>query len=98
MFGERAELHTPDAARGDPDSMEILRVGLAGGAQHVTLKSGVWEDPAAWGLMLADLARHIANTYAAEGQDKAAALERICEGFQAEMNSPTDEPTGNVGP
>ena len=62
MFGKRSELHIPDAAKKDSNAFEILRIWIAGGSQHVSLKTGVWEDPAAWGLMLADLAKHVANT------------------------------------
>ena len=78
--------------------MEILRVWIAGGAQHVSLKTRVWEDPAAWGIMLVDLAKHVAIAYAADGMDKAEALRRVYQGFQAEMESPTDEPTGGIEP
>ena len=90
------ELKIPDLAKSDPDSVEILRTWLSGGLQHVTVKTGVWDDPAAWGLMLADLARHIANAYAAGGSDREEALRRIVQGFQIEMDSPTDEPRGSI--
>jgi hypothetical protein len=96
MFGKRSELQVPDAAKKDSDAVEILRIWIAGGSQHVSLKSGVWEDPAAWGLMLADLAKHVANAYAADGMDKGKALRRVYQGLQAEMQSATDEPTGGL--
>ena len=96
MFGKRAELKIPDAAKADPNAIEILRIWLSGGSQHVSLKTGVWDDPAAWGLMLADLARHVANAYAADGADREETLRRVAHGFQIEMDSPTDEPRGAV--
>jgi hypothetical protein len=96
MFGKRSELQIPDAAKKDSDAVEILRIWIAGGSQHVSLKTGVWEDPAAWGLMLADLAKHVANAYAAGGMDRAEALRRVYQGLQVEMESPTDEPTGGI--
>ncbi len=92
----RTQLQIPDAVKEDPESFEILRIWIAGGAQHVSLFAEVWDDPAGWGLMLADLARHIANAYAAEGKDRAATLERVCQGFRMEMDSATDEPTGKL--
>lgn len=46
--------------------------------------------------MLADLAKHVANAYAADGMDKEKALRRIYQGLQVEMQSPTDEPTGGL--
>lgn len=49
MFGKRPELQVPDAARKDSNAVEILRIWIAGGSQHVSLKSGVWEDPGGLG-------------------------------------------------
>ena len=96
MFGKRSELKIPDAAKVDSEAVEILRIWLSGGAQHVSLKTPVWDDPTAWGLMLADLARHVANAYAAGGADREETLRRVVHGFQIEMDSPTDEPRGSV--
>ena len=51
------ELKIPDAAKCDPNAKEILRMWLAGGGQHICLKIEPSEDPAGWGLILADLAQ-----------------------------------------
>lgn len=96
MFGKRSELQIPEAAKKDSEAVEILRIWIAGGSQHVSLKRGVWEDPAAWGLILADLGKHVANAYAADGMDRAEALRRVYQGLQAEMESPTDDPPGGI--
>jgi hypothetical protein len=96
MISPRPQLKIPDAVSADPDAFEILRVWIAGGAQHVSLFAEVWEDPAGWGLMLADLARHVANAYAAQGKDGVETLERVCQSFRTEMDSPTDEPIGKI--
>ena len=53
-------LEIPPAAARDKAAFEILRVWVAEQGQHVSLRSGAWEDPFAWGIVLADLARHIA--------------------------------------
>lgn len=91
------QLSIPDVANDDPDSFEILRVWVAHKRQHVSLRTGVWKDAAAWGLMLADLARHIANAYEQEeGRDRLETLQRIKAGFDAELGSPTDTPTGKI--
>jgi hypothetical protein len=50
----------------------------------------MWKDPAAWGLMLADLASHVANAYEREGYDRSDVLIRIYEAFDAERGAPTD--------
>ncbi len=91
-------LEPPPAASRDKASFELLRVWVAEQGQHVSLRAGAWEDPFAWGIVLADLARHIVNAeaIARENLDKDAYFERMLEGFQAEIDSPTDEPEGEL--
>jgi hypothetical protein len=91
-------LDPPPAASRDKASFELLRVWVAEQSQHVSLRSGVWEDPFAWGIVLADLARHIVNAEALQKKDfdRDAFFARILEGFQAEIESPTDEPEGEI--
>ncbi|HVG27295.1 MAG TPA: DUF5076 domain-containing protein [Acidobacteriaceae bacterium] len=91
-------LDPPPAATRDSSSFELLRVWIAEQGQHVSLRSGVWEDPFAWGIVLADLARHIlhAEALSRKDLDQQAFLQRMIEGFQAEIESPTDEPDGEL--
>jgi hypothetical protein len=91
-------LDPPPAATRDKASFELLRVWVAEQGQHVSLRAGAWEDPFAWGIVLADLARHIVNAEAMQNPqlDHSAFLERMLEGFQAEIDSPTDEPEGEI--
>ncbi|MBE3038142.1 MAG: DUF5076 domain-containing protein [Chloroflexi bacterium] len=92
------ELPIPGVAADDGTAVEIVRVWVAKRAQHVSVATGVWEDPAAWGIMLVDLAKHIAKAYSqTQGHDYASALARIKEGFDVEWDSATDRPTGRVG-
>jgi len=90
------ELPIPEPALADPRARELVRVWAARGAQHVSIATGLWKDPGAWGIALVDLARHIARAYELTGQDGKAALERIRAGFDAEWSHPTDEPTGGL--
>jgi len=91
------EMQIPPAAASDREAFEILRIWIGGGQQHVSMNPRVWDDPAAWGMMLVDLARHVAGAYQQTGGMKsAAALERIKLGFDAEWNSPTDAPRGSL--
>jgi len=85
------ELAPPSAATGDARSFELARLWLADGAPHVALRTGVWPDPAAWGIVLVDLARHIALAYH-QSSDVALgdAFERILYGLRAELESPTE--------
>jgi hypothetical protein len=92
------ELSIPPAAASARQSAEIARVWIADGRQHVTLNAQVWKDPAAWGLFLVDLAKHVANAYEQlEGRDRRETLARIKQGFDDEWGHATDQPTGTAG-
>jgi Domain of unknown function (DUF5076) len=97
-MGSEKVLSIPPVAQRDKASFEVLRVWIAEQGQHVSIRSGAWDDPFAWGIVLADLARHIALAHEMQDQkiDKEAFLERLLEGFSAEIDSPTDEPEGEV--
>lgn len=71
-------------------AMEMARIWIVDGDQHVILSPNLWKDPAAWGLMLADLARHVASVYEAQGHQRAAVLGKIHEAFEVEWAHPTD--------
>jgi len=86
---DKRELAPPPIAVSHPKSVEILRAWAdPDGPQQVTLITQ-WEDPGMRGLMLADIARHVAQAYARDGVDRARALARIKELFDAEWTSPT---------
>ncbi|AMV40301.1 DUF5076 domain-containing protein [Planctomyces sp. SH-PL62] len=75
----------------DPRAVEIARVWITSEGQRASLAATLWDDPAAWGLMLVDLARQVAEAYAKEqGVEPEQALARIREGFDAEWDHPTD--------
>lgn len=98
LFGIRNELEIPEKVRGDREAAELIRAWVTGGGDvHVTIKTGVWQDPAAYGIVLADLARHVANGFhQANGWDLEEALRRVIEGLSVEIGSPTDAPTGKI--
>ena len=91
-------LSIPPAAQRDKASFEVMRVWIAEQGQHVSIRSGAWEDPFAWGIVLADLARHIALAHQLQNKetDIDVFMERLLEGFHAEIDNPTDEPEGEV--
>jgi uncharacterized protein DUF5076 len=91
------ELPIPSIAEGDTSAVELLRVWAAHGGQHISLATNLWDDPAFWGIMLVDLAKHIASAYEQSGaNDFLGALRRVREGFDAEWDTATDEPTGSM--
>jgi len=79
-------------AGSDPRAVEVLRVWASpDAAQQLTLNPH-WRDPGAWGLLLVDLARHVAQAYAQHQLSPEEALARIFECFDAERAAPTDDP------
>ena len=91
-MAERDQLFIPDKAKRDPKSFEFLRVWSAKDGQHISVLVSAFDDPVHWGIMLADLARHVANAYQDQGRDRTKTLQRIKAGFYAEFESPTDDP------
>ena len=87
-----SELPIPPPIASDKNARELLRVWAAHGRQHISIATEVWDDPAAWGIMLVDLAKHIARSYQErENVDAAQTLKRIKEGFDAEWATCTDK-------
>jgi len=94
------ELVIPPAAQRDADSLELMRAWVAEKGLHCSLKIGVYEDQGipealAWGTILADAARHIANALtSSNGKDTNETLREIRRHFEAELDSPTSEMRG----
>jgi hypothetical protein len=93
----RRELVIPPIAAADPGARELIRVWTADSSQHVSIAADSWEDAAAWGIVLVDLARHISRAYEQMGKGAArATLDRIRAGFDAEWSQATDLPQGSI--
>jgi len=86
------ELSIPPRVAADDEAREVLRFWSARGRLHVTVRADAYRDPAAWGIVLADLARHVSNAYALEGHARADALARFRAGFDAEWGFSTADP------
>ena len=85
-------LHIPPAAM-EQGGVEVLRAVIVDGGLHVSLRRA-FDDPEAWGMLIADVARHIARIYATEkNMSEDETIARIRAIFQAEMESPTDPGT-----
>ena len=87
------QLAIPAAATQDAAAFELLRVWVANQSQAITLRPGIWQDPAAWGVMLADLARNIVTVHAEadEHLDTETFLAQLLEGFDTEIESVLNE-------
>jgi Domain of unknown function (DUF5076) len=70
--------------------VEVLRAAIVDGGLHVSLVRA-FDDPQAWGMLIADVARHAARIFATETKlSEDEALELIRSMFDAEMDAPTD--------
>jgi hypothetical protein len=94
-------LVVPDAALRDADSIEMLRVWIAEERLWCSIKTGFYKrrgdvsEEKAWGVILADTTRHIADALAADfGMDPSETIQLIQESFIAELDKPTSKTEG----
>ena len=77
-------LRVPEELARRRAALEILRVFLDDGRPVATFRGVVWDDPGAWGLLMADLAGQLAEAYEAEHSlEPSEVIERIRQGFVA---------------
>lgn len=91
----------PEAALRDPDSVEMLRVWVAEGQLHCSLKVGMYRDgmgideEVAWGTILADAARHIPKALQDNGNlNETESLAKLVAKFNDEVSVPSSELNG----
>ena len=78
QFGPAAEAH------------EVLRAWVADGGLTVSIRRS-FDDPAVWGVLLADVARHVSRIYAEEdGTSEEDALSKVVDTLTSELMEPTD--------
>ncbi|HUD88690.1 MAG TPA: DUF5076 domain-containing protein [Xanthobacteraceae bacterium] len=69
---------------------EVLRAAIVEGNLHVSLRRA-FDEPEVWGILLADVARHIGRIYASEASlREEQVVEKVRAMFEAEMERPTD--------
>ncbi|MCC6889944.1 MAG: DUF5076 domain-containing protein [Hyphomicrobiales bacterium] len=88
-------LHIPPPVL-ERGGVEVLRAVIVDGELHVSLRRA-FDDPDPWGMLLADVTRHIARLYATEGaltQDQV--VERVRATYDSEMAAPGDTGSGSV--
>ena len=92
----------PPAAQRDPDSREMLRAWIAERGLHCTIHVGMWEDQRstireerAWGRLLSDVVRHIANAMnEAYGDPVERTKTEIVRAMLDELEMPSSEAKG----
>lgn len=94
------EMRIPEAALRDSNSLEMLRVWIAEQSLWCSLRIGFYQDreinePEAWGVILADATRHIANALAKQlGTNADATIELVRKSYDTELDRPTSPAEG----
>jgi hypothetical protein len=88
-------LHVPPLAL-DRGGTEVLRAVIIDGDLHVSLRRA-FDDPTMWGMLLADVARHVGRIYASESAaSEQDVVDKVRAVFDTEMDEPSDPGTTNV--
>lgn len=91
------ELQVPVEVTGEPDAWEIARIWKTSEGQTVLLSPANRWGPEEWGVMLSDLAQHVANSKNLnKGTDKADFLKKLKKQLDKEWQSPTDTMEGRL--
>jgi hypothetical protein len=92
------ELQVPPNVISDHNARELIRAWAAHGGLVCSLNPTAWPEdqaPIAWGILLSDIARHVADAlHQSDGLEKAEVLARIRSVFDAELDRPTAETKG----
>lgn len=94
----------PEPAQRDKDSVEMIRVWIAEEGLHCTINIGVYEnhsapEQVAWGIILSDVARHVANAlHQRYGADVATSIGQIRDSLLKELSAPTSDAKGGFAP
>ena len=92
MTASDRDLPVPAVVIEAPNAREILRLWTSEAGERVTLRIDGLE-PAAWGLILVDIARHVAHAYARQGTLPVNdAFVQVVTMFVAEIQEPTESP------
>ncbi|MGC2193599.1 MAG: DUF5076 domain-containing protein [Terriglobales bacterium] len=92
------ELQIPPNVVSDSKACELIRAWAAHGGLVCSLNPGAWpqdQAPIAWGILLSDVARHVADAlHQTYGLEKAAILTRMRGVFDSELDRPPAETQG----
>jgi hypothetical protein len=70
-----------------------LRAWVANGGLVCALRPETWQEAGNWGIVLADVARHVTNAVRGlTGTEPATTIAKIRTLFAAELDNPTDAP------
>ncbi|MEM6795791.1 MAG: DUF5076 domain-containing protein [Acidobacteriota bacterium] len=88
------ELPKPAGVEVGEESIEILRAWIIDEHLECAIAPRAFEQPEVWGMLLADLARQVADGWAASGDDAEAAeaLDRIVSVLGKELQDLSADP------
>jgi len=96
------QLPIPPAATRDESAHQMISAWVAEKGLHCSLNIGMWEknlarpEEACWGILLADVAQHVANALEQDlGKDRRESLHAIRIAFQEELAKPTSGHAGD---
>jgi len=90
MADHPGQLDIPPGAWEADDASEVFRAWVVDQGLDVSFKTA-FERPSTWGILLVDIARHVARGFERDGIcSEAEALEEIKALFEAEWHRPTD--------
>ena len=97
------EAAIPPAAQRDPDAREMLRAWIAERGLHCTVHIGMWEgqkstirEERAWGILLSDVVRHIANAmHERYGDPVERTKAEVVRAILEELEMPSSEAKGH---
>ena len=91
----------PPAAQRDDEATQLISAWAAEKGLHCTLNIGLWhesgrDEPASWGILLSDLARHAASALQERyGLDSGESLAQIRRAIEMELGDPTSDAIGS---
>ncbi|MHA6895350.1 DUF5076 domain-containing protein [Ralstonia pseudosolanacearum] len=92
----------PIPALRDEDAVEMLRVWIAERKLHCSMKIGMYleamniPEERAWGVILADVTRNIANALeSGYSENRGVSIEKIKESYLKELAKPTSDADGD---
>ena len=89
------ELPVPSTVAADSEAIELARLWVRQGRLSVSIRADALADPTEWGAVLAEVARHIANSYVlGRTGERTDVLDRIVLGFETNLDYTPDGLTG----
>jgi hypothetical protein len=94
----------PPAAQRDDDAVQMLSAWIAEKGLHCSLNVGMWKaqglsEPDSWGILLADVIRHLASAIEEkDGTNADTSVEQIVQALTKELDEPTSKRKGGFHP